>query len=109
MQDSIQVAAAQNGLTLKAYRGDGGVLLAFDHDTAPFQAQYAWLGYHARKMVFGFLQECLADPDVTLDLFAYDLDEPDIVRMLQQCGPRLRAVLDNAPLHTKASAVEPEA
>src|SRR5438067_133632 len=32
MQDSIQVAAAQNGLTLKAYRGDGGVLLAFDLD-----------------------------------------------------------------------------
>ncbi len=80
-----------------------------DYDTAPFQAQYAWLGYHARKMVFGFLQECLADPDVTLDLFAYDLDEPDIVRMLQQFGPRLRAVLDNAPLHTKAGAVEPEA
>jgi hypothetical protein len=32
MQDSIQVAAAQNGLTLKAYRGDGGVLVAFDLD-----------------------------------------------------------------------------
>src|SRR6266567_2477852 len=32
MQDSIQVAAAQNGLTLKAFRGDGGVLLAFDLD-----------------------------------------------------------------------------
>jgi len=60
-----------------------------DYDTAPFQAQYAWLGYHARKMVFGFLQECLADPDVTLDLFAYDLDEPDIVRMLRQTAPAL--------------------
>jgi len=80
-----------------------------NYDTAPFEAQYAWLGYHARKMMFGFLQECLADPQVTVDLFAYDLDEPDIVRLLQQFGPRLRAVLDNAPLHTKAGAVEPEA
>jgi PLD-like domain len=82
---------------------------SLDYDTAPFQQQYAWLGYHARKMVFGFLQECLADPEVTLDVFAYDLDEPDIVRMLQQFGPRLRAVLDNAQLHTAPGAVEPEA
>jgi phospholipase D-like protein len=80
-----------------------------DYDTASFQAQYVWLGYHARKMIFGFLQECLADPDVKLDLFAYDLDEPDIVRMLQQFGSRLRAVLDDAPLHTQTGAVEPEA
>jgi hypothetical protein len=80
-----------------------------DYNTAPFEAQYAWLGSHARKMMFGFLQECLADPEVTVDLFAYDLDEPDIVRLLQQFGTRLRAVLDNAPLHTKAGAVEPEA
>ena len=80
-----------------------------DYDTASFEAQYVWLGYHARKMMFGFLQECLADPAVTVDLFAYDLDEPDIVRLLQQFGPRLRAVLDNAPLHTQAGAVEPEA
>jgi hypothetical protein len=80
-----------------------------DFDTAPFEAQYAWLGYHARKMMFGFLQECLADPEVTVDLFAYDLDEPSIVHLLQQFGPRLRAVLDDAPLHTQAGAVEPEA
>ena len=87
-------------------RPDGPKTL--DYDTATFQAQYAWLGYHAREMMFGFLQECLADPEVSLDLFAYDLDEPDIVRVLQQFGPRLRAVLDNAPLHTQAGAVEPE-
>ena len=80
-----------------------------DYDTAPFEAQYAWLGYHARKMIFGFLHECLADPEVTLDMFAYDLDEPDIVHLLQQFGPRLRAVLDNAPLHTQPGALEPEA
>jgi phosphatidylserine/phosphatidylglycerophosphate/cardiolipin synthase-like enzyme len=60
-------------------------------------------------MMFGFLQECLSDPDANLDLFAYDLDEPDIVRMLQQFGPRLRAVLDNASLHTQPDALEPEA
>ena len=81
---------------------------SLDYDTAPYIAQYTWLGYHARKMIFGFLQKCLADPEVTLDLFAYDLDEPDIVRLLQQFGPRLRVVVDNAPLHTAPGALEPQ-
>jgi phosphatidylserine/phosphatidylglycerophosphate/cardiolipin synthase-like enzyme len=80
---------------------------SIDFDTTPYEAQYEWLGYHARKMAFGFLQECLADPDITVDLFAYDLDEPDFIRGLEQLGGRLRAVLDDAPLHTKPRAMEP--
>ncbi len=80
-----------------------------DYATAPYEAQYAWLGGHARRLVFDFLHACLADPDSTVDLFAYDLDEPDVVRLLQQLGPRLRAVLDDAPLHTKPGALEIEA
>src|SRR5205823_9466335 len=32
------------------------------YDTAPYQKQYAWLGFHARKLVFDFLQECIKDP-----------------------------------------------
>jgi len=70
-----------------------------DNDTASFQPQYEWLGYHARKMVFSLLKECIADPTITVDLFAYDIDEPDIVKMLEALGPRLRAFLDDAPLH----------
>ena len=80
-----------------------------DYDTAPYEKQYEWLGFHARKILFDFLQECLDDPDVQLDVFAYDLDEPDILRTLQQFGPRLRAVLDDAPLHTGPHAREPQA
>jgi phosphatidylserine/phosphatidylglycerophosphate/cardiolipin synthase-like enzyme len=71
-----------------------------DYDTAPLQPAYEWLGFHARKMVFDLLQECVNDKSTTVDLFAYDLDEPDIVKMLESLGPRLRAFLDNAPLHT---------
>ena len=77
------------------------------YDTAPYEAQYAWLGYRARQMMMDFLAECLADPEVTLDVFAYDLDEPDILRAFARMGPRLRAVLDDAPLHTKPGAMEP--
>lgn len=82
---------------------------SLDYDTQPYQAQYQWLGYHAHKMIFTLLQECVSDSSIEVDLFAYDLDEPDIVKMLEQLGPRLRAFLDNAPLHTKKGALEIEA
>lgn len=76
------------------------------YSTAPFEKQYAWLGFHARKLVFDFLNETLADSNSTLDVFAYDLDEPDIIALFQKFGKRLRAVLDDAPLHTKPGAME---
>lgn len=79
-----------------------------NYDTKPYQAQYQWLGGHARHMVFDLLQECVRDTSTTVDLFAYDLDEPDIIKSLEALGPRLRAVLDSAPLHT-GSALEVQA
>jgi len=82
---------------------------SIDFDTTPYQEQYRWLGGRAREMVFSFLEEALNDPDATVDLFAYDLDEPDFVRGLQKLGTRLRAVLDDADLHTKPGALEIQA
>ena len=77
-----------------------------DFDTAPYQPQYEWLGFHARTMIFQLMQECLADPTITVDVFAFDLDEPDFIKALQQLGPRLRIVLDNSQEHTHAGALE---
>lgn len=77
-----------------------------DFDTAPYAKQWAWLGFHARKLVFDFLNEALTDKDISLDVFAYDLDEPDFINGLKQLGPRLRLFLDNASLH--AAATDPE-
>ena len=82
---------------------------SLDYKTKAYAKQYEWLGYHARKMVFDFVEECLKDKRITVDLFAYDLDEPDFVRAMQKMGKRLRAYLDNAPLHTKAGALEIDA
>ena len=81
-----------------------------DYATAPFEAQYQWLGYSARRMMFEFLDECVKDKSLKVDLFGYDLDEPDFIRGLQQLAreQRLRAFLDDASLHTKAGAVEPQ-
>lgn len=80
-------------------------------DTAPFKAQYEWLGAQARRVLFQFIEDCRADKHCRVDVFAYDLDEPDVIAAMCDLGRegRLRAVLDNASLHTKSTAVEPKA
>ena len=50
--------------------------------------------------MFDLLNECVNDQSITVDMFAYDFDEPDIVKLCEALGPRLRAFLDNASLHT---------
>lgn len=79
-----------------------------DYSTKPFEEQYEFLGYTARKMMFEVLDACVKNKKLTLDMFAYDIDEPDIVERLEQLGGRLRIFMDDAPLHTSSSALEPE-
>jgi hypothetical protein len=81
----------------------------FDFDTGSYQAQYQWLGFHARRLIFDFLAETLADDGLALDVFAYDLDEPDIIGQLGQLGQRLRLYLDNSASHIDGNAREPKA
>src|SRR5215471_9738534 len=89
---------------------EAGAVTQFNYKVTAmyFQKQYEWLGYSARKLVFDFLNECLHDKSIHVDLFAYDLDEPDFIQGIVQLGKekRLRAFLDDAPLHTKAGAME---
>jgi PLD-like domain len=77
-----------------------------DYDTAPFEERYAWLGFGARKLVFEFLEEAIGDPSVRLDVFAYDLDEPDFIRGLIKLGSRLRLYLDNSDDHARPTDSE---
>ncbi len=74
-----------------------------DFDTAPYKAQYEWLGADARTALFDFLAECEQDKEALVDVFAYDLDEPDIIASICTMGAegRLRAILDDADLHSK--------
>jgi len=80
---------------------------SMDFNTTPYVAQYDWLGAHARELVFDFLQECQQDPSITVDVFSYDFDEPDIIRALCQLGSRVRVFQDDASLHV-GSALEPQ-
>lgn len=70
-----------------------------DFPTDPFKEPYAWLGFHARELMFAALDEVAAEPSATLDVFAYDFNEPDIVRALAHLGPRLRLFLDDSKTH----------
>ncbi|MGA7163982.1 MAG: phospholipase, partial [Pseudolabrys sp.] len=81
-------------------------------NTAPFEGEgrpYPWLGFEARRILFDFLDECQADPDVLADVFVYDLSDPEIVRRLEAFGPRLRIVIDNSDKHGKPTSDESNA
>ena len=57
---------------------------------------YDWMGFEAYDLIFGFLDDALKDSEVTLDVFAYDFNEPDILKKLEAFGPRLRAIIDDS-------------
>ena len=50
------------------------------------------------------------DGNLSLDVFAYDLNEPDVVTRLVKLGrtKRVRVILDNAALHHNADGDKPE-
>jgi phosphatidylserine/phosphatidylglycerophosphate/cardiolipin synthase-like enzyme len=74
-----------------------------DFNTKPFEPQYEWLGADARVQLFAFIADCEKDTTAKVDVFAYDLDEPLIIAAICRMGKqgRLRAILDNAALHSK--------
>jgi phosphatidylserine/phosphatidylglycerophosphate/cardiolipin synthase-like enzyme len=73
--------------------------------------QHKYLGWQARMRVMEFLDEVVSSPPsdkMTLEVFAYDLNEPEIARKLltlAQSG-KLRIILDNEGSHGKAEGYE---
>lgn len=57
---------------------------------------YDWLGFEAYDLIFSFLDEVVADGTVTLDVLAFDLNEPDILGRLERLGKRLRVIIDDS-------------
>ena len=69
-----------------------------------FADEYAWSGFTARAKIFAILDKVANDPSLQLDVFAYDLNEPDILTaLLKLAGQgRVRIILDDATLHHSA-------
>lgn len=63
---------------------------------------FAWLGWQARQRIYDFITEAINDPSISLDVFAFDLDEPIICSHFLQLADqgRIRVVLDNSSTHT---------
>jgi hypothetical protein len=75
-----------------------------------YEDEYRWLGFTAREKVFDLLDEVLNDKTLRLEMFAYDLNEPDVIRRLLDLAQqgRVRVILDNAALHHNAKTPKPE-
>jgi len=95
------------GASLQFNTGDQAGI-APDGTPFTYSQQYKWLGFTARTLLFDALAEAERDDTLTLDLFAYDLNEPDFVGVLLRLAKdgRARVILDNASLHH--SATEPK-
>jgi hypothetical protein len=67
-----------------------------------FEDQHVWMGWQARARALEFLDEVVADKKLSLEVFAFDLDEPVVCTQLLQLAHegRLRMVLDNSATHT---------
>lgn len=75
-----------------------------------FQDEYEWLGFTAREKIFELLNEVVGNKNLKLDVFAYDLNEPDLIDILVKLAKQGRAqiILDNAALHHSTSSPKPE-
>jgi hypothetical protein len=75
-----------------------------------YAQEYEWLGSTAREQIFALLHDVLEHQHLQLDVFAYDLNEPDVMKILLQLAKqgRVRVILDNAPLHHDTQHPQPE-
>ena len=75
-----------------------------------YRQEYEWLGWTARSLIFDLLDAALHDPNVSLDVFAYDLKEPDVIARLLALAKqqRIRVVLDNSSEHHSADTGKPK-
>jgi hypothetical protein len=81
-----------------------------DGEEFTYAEEYGWLGFTARATILALLDEVLAKKTLKLDVFAYDLNEPDVMkRLLTLAGQgRVRVILDDAALHHNKKKPKPE-
>ncbi|HKE59223.1 MAG TPA: phospholipase D-like domain-containing protein [Pyrinomonadaceae bacterium] len=75
-----------------------------------FDQEYEWLGFTARDKIFALANEVLKQKQLRLDVFAYDLNEPDLMKIFLKLAAqgRIRMIVDNASLHHNTKDPEPE-
>ena len=78
---------------------ESGVNAQGDHYT--YGDEYDWLGFTAREQLFSVLDGVSKRKSLFVDIFAYDLNEPDLIAVILKLAKqgRVRIILDNAALH----------
>ncbi|HEV3224974.1 MAG TPA: phospholipase D-like domain-containing protein [Puia sp.] len=81
-----------------------------DGNSYKFSDEYAWSGYTAREKIFTLLGDVEKDGSLSLDVLAYDFNEPDIINNFLKLAAqgRIRMILDNATLHHNSANSKPE-
>lgn len=75
-----------------------------------FKDEYTWSGFTVRQHIFDLLDKVQKSKSLYLDVFAYDLNEPDVMKALLALAKagRVRVILDNATLHHNTTKPKPE-
>jgi phosphatidylserine/phosphatidylglycerophosphate/cardiolipin synthase-like enzyme len=70
-----------------------------------YKDQYEWMGWQAHDLLFNTLDEIIADPALAVDVFAYDLDEPDFAKksLTLAAAGRIKMILDSSASHVTAN------
>jgi hypothetical protein len=78
--------------------------------TFSFKEEYDWSGFTAREKIFDMILQVEGDETLSLDVFAYDFNEPDIINAFLKLAAsgRIRMILDNATLHHNKTNTKPE-
>lgn len=79
---------------------------SLEHDMSPYETNYAWLGFEARRLIHDFLDAAERDTDLSLDALLYESREPDILSRLERLGERVRAIVDDHGPHGEAGSAE---
>ena len=114
VQNAIDLSPVTGAIEIGFTRGSSGGNQAalrpgergLDFDTTPYAQAYKTLGGSAHRLMMGFIEECLNDPNRTLDVIAFDFEHPDILRSFEAIGRRLRIVLDDSPAHRNREYLE---
>jgi PLD-like domain len=81
-----------------------------DGNTYKFSDEYAWSGFTAREKIFTLISDVEKDESLSLDVLAYDFNEPDIINSFLKLAAqgRIHMILDNATLHHNSAGTKPE-
>ncbi|MGG1948112.1 phospholipase D-like domain-containing protein [Trinickia sp. NRRL B-1857] len=114
IEGGIEIAFTRGYLSSQAYADEFGnkpyepsvPAGQWKFDWKPYDAQWAWLGGHARTAIESFLTQCYEDPHASVDAFVYDLNEPAIITAFMEFASmgKLRMLADDAKLHETGTA-----